>query len=483
MRAFPGLMVVLSLAMSDVALALDPARTPPLTSHEVTTNRIILQGGDSTGDISKMSVVPDAAAPMTSLSGILANKANAKRPVFTGVSEFYDQGRNGTNDNAPSLAIIASESVSYPDPNVTNYGLIVDRTMLPGGTNDRMAASFVQKCQATAEGRSCVGSNSISVAGGKAIGGYTGANDIVKLPPGLPGPAGAAVGLEVNTHTHSPVKIRNGIRIADEFIFDTDVPTTRGTIEDAGIAMVTSDFRNKGGLGFRVGIQFGEADQGYAKNWPVIAGGTIIQMNNPNVRVAYGIDMKGSTSGFDNGAIVLPIKSRNNGIYWGNNHQGGSIQSTATASGPIQTFTDNGASFDTTTGGSLLQLSNSGAVTVPGVMVVNGTASVGNLVRNGAAFYADVTKLSPASGATITMTGAYTKLVLDPVGTLKALTVLFPANPVNGQVVEVSSTQTITALTLNGQGKPIANAVTTLGSGPLGKVSYTYVASAGAWYP
>lgn len=482
MRAFPSLMVVLSLTMSNMALALDPAKTP-LTSHEVTTNRIILQGGDSTGDISKMSVVPDAAAPVTSLSGILAHKANAKRPVFTGPSEFYDQGRNGTNDNAPSLAIIASESVSYPDPNVTNYGLIVDRTMLPGGTNDRMAASFVQKCQATAEGRSCVGSNSISVAGGRAIGGYIGANDIVKLPPGLPGPAGAAVGLEVNTHTHSPVKIRNGIRIADEFIFDTDVPTTRGTIEDAGIAMVTSDFKNKGGLGFRVGIQFGEADQGYAKNWPVIAGGTVIQMNNPNIRVAYGIDMKGSTSGFDNGAIVLPIKSRNNGIYWGNNHQGGSIQSTATASGPIQTFTDYGASFETTTGASLFQLNNSGAVTVPGVMVVNGTASVGNLVRNGAVFYADVTKLSPASGATITMTGSYTKLVLDPVGTLTALTILFPANPVNGQVVEVSSTQTITGLTLNGQGKPIANAVSTLGSGPLGKVSYTYVASARSWYP
>ncbi|WP_419828562.1 hypothetical protein [Methylobacterium sp.] len=124
------------------------------------------------------------------------------------------------------------------------------------------------------------------------------------------------------------------------------------------------------------------------------------------------------------------------------------------------------------------------------VMFSNGAASIAsdgsatfqNLQRNGLLIVADVTKVSPMTGGAVAMTGAYTKLILDPTADLATLTVHLPTAPVQGQVVEISSTRTITALTLlAGSGKAIANATPSLSPG--GKVSYTYIVSANTWYP
>ncbi len=53
----------------------------------------------------------------------------------------------------------------------------------------------------------------------------------------------------------------------------------------------------------------------------------------------------------------------------------------------------------------------------------------------------------PLTGFTLTMqTGT---LVLNPAGTLATGTVTLPLNPPDGAVAEISSTQTITALTVN----------------------------------
>lgn len=54
----------------------------------------------------------------------------------------------------------------------------------------------------------------------------------------------------------------------------------------------------------------------------------------------------------------------------------------------------------------------------------------------------------PLTGFTITINDGVTRLVLNPAGTLATGAVNLPSNPVNGQLVEVSSTQTQTALTV-----------------------------------
>jgi len=70
-------------------------------------------------------------------------------------------------------------------------------------------------------------------------------------------------------------------------------------------------------------------------------------------------------------------------------------------------------------------------------------------------FYAGATLVA---GSTITMqTG---QLVVNPPGTLAALTVNLPLNPVDGAIAEITSTQVLTSLTVNANtGDVIVNGV------------------------
>jgi hypothetical protein len=86
-------------------------------------------------------------------------------------------------------------------------------------------------------------------------------------------------------------------------------------------------------------------------------------------------------------------------------------------------------------------------------------------------FYAGATLVT---GSTITMqTGV---LVLNPTGTLAALTVNLPLNPVDGADASITSTAVLTALTIN------ANTGDSIVGGVLGTIStgLTPVASTGA---
>jgi hypothetical protein len=56
---------------------------------------------------------------------------------------------------------------------------------------------------------------------------------------------------------------------------------------------------------------------------------------------------------------------------------------------------------------------------------------------------------TPLAGATVTMGTAERRCVIDPAGLLATLTVVLPPSPSDGQVAGVSSTQAITALTVN----------------------------------
>ena len=88
---------------------------------------------------------------------------------------------------------------------------------------------------------------------------------------------------------------------------------------------------------------------------------------------------------------------------------------------------------------------------------------------------------TPVTGFTYTFT-AYNALVMNPAGTLATGTITMPAAPVDGMTVTFSSTQIITALTVNANtGQTINNAVTTLAAGQ--SASYVYRTASTAWFP
>ncbi len=84
----------------------------------------------------------------------------------------------------------------------------------------------------------------------------------------------------------------------------------------------------------------------------------------------------------------------------------------------------------------------------------------------------------PTSGSTTTVAATTGKLVLDPAGTLTSATITLPAATalVDGQQLEVSSSQTITALTVTaGSGTTISNAPTALTISTTGAYGYKFI--------
>lgn len=88
---------------------------------------------------------------------------------------------------------------------------------------------------------------------------------------------------------------------------------------------------------------------------------------------------------------------------------------------------------------------------------------------------------TPATGATVQIDQGVGVLKLNPAGTLAALTVALPTGPLDGQTVEVATTQTITTLTVTASGAVVNNGgvSATLTAGT--RRTYTYVAASFAW--
>lgn len=310
------------------------------------------------------AITPVSAALLSPATGngaaVLSNSpvvTGTPTSPFTvnGIQSVNDTGR-ATNDNTPAVNINVSEALNYTASYVTHYGFILSATELAGGTGDRIGGSFIQTCNATLSGKSCVGGSGVAVAAGSALGNYTGENPRALVPAGLTGPVGAAVGMESDVETHSPVLIKNGLRVADENL--SGGTTTHGSVEDAAVAIV-NDSGNTA-QGFNVGIQFGEGAQGYPGTWPILPSGTLIQAVNPNVALNYGIDLSGMSAGFAGNALVLPAATSGNGIAWGGNgYQGGSIASTATTSGGHFIFTDTGINLNNASGGTVMNVGGS----------------------------------------------------------------------------------------------------------------------------
>lgn len=87
----------------------------------------------------------------------------------------------------------------------------------------------------------------------------------------------------------------------------------------------------------------------------------------------------------------------------------------------------------------------------------------------------------PTTGFSYTFGSGTTVLVMNPAGTLATGTITMPATPADGMTISISSTQAITALTVNGNsGQSIVGAPTTLTAGAA--ATFVYNLSNTTWY-
>lgn len=88
---------------------------------------------------------------------------------------------------------------------------------------------------------------------------------------------------------------------------------------------------------------------------------------------------------------------------------------------------------------------------------------------------------APLTGATIVIPDNVDSLLLNPAGTIAALSVATPVNPTDSQIIRISTLQTVTTLTLSASsGQTLGSAfATTLTAGP--GISYQYAASITMW--
>jgi hypothetical protein len=89
---------------------------------------------------------------------------------------------------------------------------------------------------------------------------------------------------------------------------------------------------------------------------------------------------------------------------------------------------------------------------------------------------------APATGFSYTFPAGINVLVLNPAGTLATGTIIMPASPADGMTITFSSTQTITALTVNANaGQSIVSAPTKLPAGQ--SATFVYRLTGTSWYP
>lgn len=86
---------------------------------------------------------------------------------------------------------------------------------------------------------------------------------------------------------------------------------------------------------------------------------------------------------------------------------------------------------------------------------------------------------TPTTGATVTVNpNGHVKLVINPAGSLLALTVTLPSSPQDGDMVSLTSSQAVTTLTMNGG--MIVGALSTLSIASFAQ--YCYNSDSSSWY-
>jgi hypothetical protein len=88
---------------------------------------------------------------------------------------------------------------------------------------------------------------------------------------------------------------------------------------------------------------------------------------------------------------------------------------------------------------------------------------------------------TPTTGFSYTFAAGTNVLVMQPAGTLATGTIIMPASPADGMTITISSTQVITALTIQGNtGQSIVGQPTVMNAG--GAVTFVYRLSNTTWY-
>lgn len=99
----------------------------------------------------------------------------------------------------------------------------------------------------------------------------------------------------------------------------------------------------------------------------------------------------------------------------------------------------------------------------------------------GGSFVATFDLQRPLTGATLTMAIGMSALVIDPAGTIATLHVVLPPDPTDGQIFELSTTNTITAITCTGDGGDTVEEGTGMLTGG-GGLSWRYSLADTNWY-
>jgi len=108
---------------------------------------------------------------------------------------------------------------------------------------------------------------------------------------------------------------------------------------------------------------------------------------------------------------------------------------------------------------------------------VNQVVSALNVLVN----YSSAVQQVVTTGFSLTVPNGQQILTLTPAATLATGSIIMPPAPINGAFVQVSTTNTVTALTLSGNtGQTLLNAPTTLTAGS--SFSYYYNATNSTWY-
>jgi hypothetical protein len=135
------------------------------------------------------------------------------------------------------------------------------------------------------------------------------------------------------------------------------------------------------------------------------------------------------------------------------------------AGGTVKTTTQDIADLASATpGGSTTQVqyNNAGAFAGDAGMVYNASTDtltlLGNINVSGTQIFPNGSQATPTTGGTTNMAAGKRYLYMVPAGTIATYTVNLPSSPTDGQTAALFTTQTITALTIGGQG---GNTVTT----------------------
>lgn len=87
---------------------------------------------------------------------------------------------------------------------------------------------------------------------------------------------------------------------------------------------------------------------------------------------------------------------------------------------------------------------------------------------------------APTTGQTVTVTTGDTWLLITPAGTLAMLTITLPTDRTDGEIVRVTSSQILTALTVGGAGTTVNGAPTAMTANGFFEMAYS--ATLDAWY-